>query len=180
MLINPWFLNGGDVQERPIKFQEKEEEKQAHTSLPMQSDLAKFLKQKETAKKQILEIAERVADFIESHKDKFSKISKSQWGAIRSICKEVAVSDKVLNDKDDEIGNQTTAEKNKNIASQISKFMCNGVRSANWDCEKRNDESVLVKGGCGDTLVKAVEGDPCLLKFTLLLSMQMPKIKGEK
>ena len=180
VLINPWFLNGGDVQERPIKFQEKEEEKQAHTSLPIQSDLAKFLKQKQTTKDQALEIAEGVADFIESHKDKFSKISKSQWGAIRSICKEVAVSDKVLNDKDDEIENQTTAEKNKNIAGQISKFMRNGVRSANWDCEKRNDESVLVKGGCGDTLVKAVEGDPCPLKFALLLSMQMPKITGEK
>ena len=121
-----------------------------------------------------------MADFIKSHKDKFSKISKSQWGAIRSICKEVAVSDKVLNDKDDEIENQTTAEKNKNIAGQISKFMRNGVRSANWDCEKRNDESVLVKGGCGDTLVKAVEGDPCPLKFALLLSMQMPRITGEK
>lgn len=130
VLINPWFLNGGDVQERPIKFQEKEEEKQAHTSLPIQSDLAKFLKQKQTTKDQALEIAEGVADFIESHKDKFSKISKSQWGAIRSICKEVAVSDKVLNDKDDEIENQTTAEKNKNIAGQISKFMRNGVRSA--------------------------------------------------
>lgn len=148
--------------------------------MPIQSDLAKFLKQKQTTKDQALEIAEGVADFIESHKDKFSKISKSQWGAIRSICKEVAVSDKVLNDKDDEIENQTTAEKNKNIAGQISKFMRNGVRSANWDCEKRNDESVLVKGGCGDTLVKAVEGDPCPLKFALLLSMQMPKITGEK
>lgn len=142
--------------------------------------MAKFLKQKQTTKDQALEIAERVADFIKSHKDKFSKISKSQWGAIRSICKEVAVSDKVLNDKDDEIENQTTAEKNKNIAAQISKFMRNGVRSANWDCEKRNDESVLVKGGCGDTLVKAVEGDPCQLKFALLLSMQIPKITGEK
>ena len=184
VLINPWFLNGGDAQERPIKLQKKDNEKQAYTSLPIQSDLAEFLQQKETAKKQILEIAERVADFIESHKDKFSKISKSQWGAIRSICKEVAVSDKVLNYKGDEIGNQTTAEKNKNIAGQISKFMCNGVRSANWDCKKEGDKIILLEGGCGDILLKAIEykekDNEQPLKFALLLSMQMPKITGEK
>ena len=184
VLINPWFLNGGDVQERPIKFQEKEEEKQAHTSLPIQSDLANFLQQKETAKKQILEIAEEVAKFIGDHKNKFNKISNSQWGAIRSICKEVAVSDKVLNDKGDEIGNQTTAEKNKNIAGQISKFMCNGVRSANWDCKKEGDKIVLLEGGCGDILLKAIEykekDNEQPLTFALLLSMQMPKITGEK
>lgn len=180
VLINPWFLNGGNVKDNPIEFQKEAQTERSTKEIPIQSDLAKFLKQKQTTKDQALEIAERVADFIKSHKDKFSKISKSQWGVIRSICKEVAVSDKVLNDKGDEIENQTTAEKNKNIAAQISKFMRNGVRSANWDCEKRNDESVLVKGGCGDTLVKEVVGDPCPLKFTLLLSMQMPKITGEK
>lgn len=180
VLINPWFLNGGDAKDNPIEFQKEAETERSTGKIPIQSDLAKFLKQKQTTKDQALEIAERVADFIESHKDKFGKISKSQWGAIRSICKEVAVSDKVLNDKGDEIENQTTAEKNKNIAAQLSKFMRNGVRSANWDCEKRNDKSVLVEGGCGDTLVKEVEGDPCPLKFALLLSMQMPKITGEK
>lgn len=180
VLINPWFLNGGNVKDSPIEFQKEAETEHSTKEIPIQSDLAKFLKQKQTTKDQALEIAERVADFIKSHKDKFSKISKSQWGAIRSICKEVAVSDKVLNDKGDEIENQTTAEKNKNIAAQLSKFMRNGVRSANWDCEKRNDKSVLVEGGCGDTLVKEVEGDPCPLKFALLLSMQMPKITGEK
>jgi len=180
VLINPWFLDGGDVENNPIEFQKEAQIERSTGKIPIQSDLAKFLKQKQTTKDQALEIAERVADFIKSHKDKFSKISKSQWGVIRSICKEVAVSDKVLNDKGDEIENQTTAEKNKNIAAQISKFMRNGVRSANWDCEKRNDKSVLVEGGCGDTLVKEVEGDPCPLKFALLLSMQMPKITGEK
>ena len=148
--------------------------------MPIKSDLAKFLEQKQGTKKQALEMAERVANFIESHKDKFSKTPKSQWGAIRSICKEVAVSDKVLNDEGDEIENQTTAGKNKNIAAQISKFMRNGIRRENWDCEKINDEIILVKGGCGDTLVKAVAGDPCQLKFALLLSMQMQKITGEK
>lgn len=187
VLINPWFLDGGDAKNNPIEFQKEAQTERLIKEIPMQSDLAKFLKQKQTMKDQALEIAERVADFIESHKDKFSKISKSQWGAIRSICKEVAVSDKVIEEKDvngktqiEEIKNESVAEKNNNIAGQISKFMRNGVRSANWDCEKRNDESVLVKGGCGDTLIKEVASDPCPLKFALLLSMQMPKIIGEK
>lgn len=180
VLINPWFLNGGDAKDNPIEFQKEAETERSSKKMPIRSDLAKFLEQKQDAKKQALEMAERVANFIESHKDKFSKIPKSQWGAIRSICKEVAVSDKVLNDEGDEIENQTTAEKNKNIAAQISKFMRNGVRRENWDCEKINDEIILVKGGRGDTLVKAVAGDPCQLKFALLLSMQMQKITGEK
>ncbi|WP_298099775.1 hypothetical protein [uncultured Campylobacter sp.] len=187
VLINPWFLDGGDAENNPIEFQKEAQTERSIGKIPIQSDLAKFLKQKQTTKDQALEIAERVADFIKSHKDKFSKISKSQWGAMRSICREVAVSDKVIGEKDvngemqiEEIKNESVAEKNENIAAQISKFMLNGVRSANWDCEKRNDENVLVKGGCGDTLVKAVEGDPCPLKFDLLLSMQMPKITGEK
>lgn len=187
VLINPWFLDGGDAKDNPIEFQKEAQTERFIKEIPMQSDLAKFLKQKQTMKDQALEIAERVADFIESHKDKFSKISKSQWGAIRSICKEVAVSDKVIEEKDvngktqiEEIKNESVAEKNNNIAGQISKFMLNGVRSVNWNCEKRNDKSVLVEGGCGDTLVKEVAGDPCSLKFALLLSMQMPKIIGEK
>ena len=184
VLINPHFLSGGDTKDKPIKFQKEEETERVRASLQVESDLAKFLKQKETAKKQILEIAEEVAKFIGDHKNKFNKISNSQWGAIRAICKEVAVSDKVLNDKGDEIGNQTTAEKNKNIAGQISKFMCNGVRSANWDCKKEGDKIVLLEGGCGDILLKVIEykekDNEQPLKFALLLSMQMPKIKGEK
>ena len=180
VLINPWFLNGGDAKDNPIEFQKEAQTERSSKKMPIKSDLAKFLEQKQDAKKQALEMAERVANFIESHKDKFSKIPKSQWGAIRSICKEVAVSDKVLNDEGDEIENQTTAEKNKNIVAQISKFMRNGVRRENWDCEKINDEIILVKGGRGDTLVKAVAGDPCRLKFALLLSIQMQKITGEK
>lgn len=187
VLINPWFLNGGDEKDRPIRFQAEVETQCSVEKMPIQSDLAKFLQQKETAKKQALEIAGEVAKFIKANKSKFDEVSNSQWGAIRSICKEVAVSDKVIGEKDvngemqiEEIKNESVAEKNKNIAAQISKFMRNGVRSVNWNCEKRNDKSVLVEGGCGDTLVKEVAGDPCPLKFALLLSMQMPRITGEK
>ena len=133
VLINPWFLNGGDAKNNPIEFQKEAETEHSTKEIPIQSDLAKFLKQKQTTKDQALEIAERVADFIKSHKDKFSKISKSQWGAIRSICRDVATNDSVLDDKEAKISNQTTEEKDENIADQVSKFIRNGVRKANWD-----------------------------------------------
>ncbi|WP_297987501.1 hypothetical protein, partial [uncultured Campylobacter sp.] len=172
VLINPWFLNGGDAKNNPIEFQKEAETEHSTKEIPIQSDLAKFLKQKQTTKDQALEIAERVADFIESHKDKFSKISKSQWGAIRSICRDVATNDSVLDDKEAKISNQTTEEKDENIADQVSKFIRNGVRKANWDCEKET--------GNGHVLLKAIKESKSKLKFTLLLSMQMPKITGEK
>ena len=180
VLINPWFLNSGDAKDNPIEFQKEAETECSTGKIPIQSDLAKFLKQKQIAKDQALEIAEEVAKFIGDHKNKFNKISNSQWGAIRAICKEVAVSDKVLNDKGDEIGNQTTAEKNKNIAGQISKFMCNGVRSANWDYKKEDNKIVLVEGGIWAVIIEDIKNSKYPLKFALLLSMQMPKIKGEK
>lgn len=172
VLINPWFLNGGDAKDNPIEFQKEAETEHSTKEIPIQSDLAKFLKQKQTTKDQALEIAERVADFIKSHKDKFSKISKSQWGAIRSICRDVATNDSVLDDKEAKISNQTTEEKDENIADQVSKFIRNGVRKANWDCEKET--------GNGHVLLKAIKESKNKLKFTLLLSMQMPKITGEK
>ena len=172
VLINPWFLNGGDAKDNPIEFQKEAETEHSTGKIPTQSDLAKFLKQKQTTKDQTLEIAEGVADFIESHKDKFSKISKSQWGAIRSICRDVATNDSVLDDKEAKISNQTTEEKDENIADQVSKFIRNGVRKANWDCEKET--------GNGHVLLKAIKESKNKLKFTLLLSMQMPKITGEK
>lgn len=172
VLINPWFLDGGDAKDNPIEFQKEAQTECSTGKIPIQSDLAKFLKQKQTTKDQALEIAERVADFIKSHKDKFSKISKSQWGAIRSICRDVATNDSVLDDKEAKISNQTTEEKDENIADQVSKFIRNGVRKANWDCEKET--------GNGHVLLKAIKESKNKLKFTLLLSMQMPKITGEK
>ena len=172
VLINPWFLDGGNVKDNPIEFQKEAETERSTGKIPIQSDLAKFLKQKQTTKDQALEIAERVADFIKSHKDKFSKISKSQWGAIRSICRDVVTNDSVLDGKEAKISNQTTEEKDENIADQVSKFIRNGVRKANWDCEKET--------GNGHVLLKAIKESKSKLKFTLLLSMQMPKIIGEK
>ncbi len=172
VLINPWFLDGGDAKDNPIEFQKEAQTERPTGKIPTQSDLAKFLKQKQTTKDQALEIAERVADFIKSHKDKFSKISKSQWGAIRSICRDVATNDSVLDGKEAKISNQTTEEKDENIADQVSKFIRNGVRKANWDCEKET--------GNGHVLLKTIKESKNKLKFTLLLSMQMPKITGEK
>ena len=144
VLINPWFLNGGDAKDNPIEFQKEAKTEHSTKEIPIQSDLAKFLKQKQTTKDQALEIAERVANFIESHKDKFNKISKSQWGAIRALCKSSA-----------------------DIQKDVSKFIGEGVAKDKWSDAK-------------ETLLEAIEKSRDPLKFALLLSMQMPKITGEK
>ena len=144
VLINPWFLNGGNVKDSPIEFQKEAETEHSTKEIPIQNDLAKFLKQKQTTKDQALEIAERVANFIESHKDKFGKISKSQWGAIRALCKSSA-----------------------DIQKDVSEFIGEGVAKDKWSDAK-------------ETLLEAIEKSRDPLKFALLLSMQMPRITGEK
>ena len=191
VLINPHFLNGGGKKDEPIEFKNMMDKKHLTEKIPTRSDLAKFLEQKQIANSQTIKIAQEVADFIKDNKDKFSEISNSQWGAIRAICRDVAVNDEVLDDKNIKIKNHTNAEKNANIADQISKFIRKGVRNANWDCKKEGDKITLLKGGKGDILFDAVKKrahtkensidiSPYSLKFALLLSMQMPKIKGEK
>ena len=144
VLINPWFLNGGDAQERPIKLQKKDNEKQAYTDIPTQSNLAKFLKQKKNAKDQALKIAEDVAKFIGDHKNKFNKISNSQWGAIRALCKS-----------------------NSDIAEEVNKFISNGVAKDKWRDAK-------------EVFTNTIKKSDWPLKFTMLVSMQMPKTRGEK
>ena len=172
VLINPLFLSGGDEKDRAISFKNDEKDKPANVKIEIKSDLANFLSKKEKDRAQTLTIAENVATFIDVNKAKFGDISNSQWGAIRSICRDVATNDSVLDDKEAKISNQTTEEKDKNIAEQVSKFIRNGVRKANWDCEKET--------GNGHVLLKAIKESKNPLKFTLLLSMQMPKATGEK
>ena len=182
VLINPLFLSGGDEKGRAISFKKHERDNQASVKVEIKSDLANFLSKKEKDRTQTLTIAEDVAKFIDidTNKAKFGDISNSQWGAIRSICRDVAINDRVMVEKkgDDgrmksvEIKNESIEEKNENIAGQISKFMRNGVRKVNWDCEKET--------GNGYVLLKAIKESKNPLKFTLLLSMQMPKATGEK
>ena len=144
VLINPWFLNGGDAQERPIRLQNKEKEEQAHVSLPIKSNLAEFLNQKKDTKDQALKIAEEVAKFIRDHKNKFNKISNSQWGAIRALCKS-----------------------NSDIAEEVDQFISNGVAKDKW-CDVK------------EVFINAIKESTWPLKFTMLVSMQMPKTRGEK
>lgn len=172
VLINPIFLSGGDEKGRAISFKKDERDNQASIKVEIKSDLANFLSKKEKDRAQTLTIAEDVAKFIDTNKAKFNDISNSQWGAIRSICRDIAANDAVLDDKEAKISNQTTEEKAKNITEQVSKFIRNGVRKVNWDCEKET--------GNGNVLLKAIKESKNPLKFTLLLSMQMPKATGEK
>ena len=146
VLINPWFLNGGDAKDNPIEFQKEAEAERSIKEIPIQSDLAKFLKQKQTTKDQALEITEEVAKFIGDHKNKFNKISNSQWGAIRALCK---------------------TKTDQNICQEVDDFISKGVMAERWNDGKEQLLGAIAKSR-----------DP--LKFTLFLSMQMPKITGEK
>ena len=112
--------------------------------MPIKSDLAKFLKQKKNAKDQALKIAEEVANFIGDHKNKFNKISNSQWGAIRALCKS-----------------------NSDIAEEVDQFIGNGVAKDKW-CDAK------------EVFISAIKESAGPLTFTLLVSMQMPKNRGEK
>ena len=157
VLINPWFLNGGDEKDRPIRFQAEVETQCSVEKMPIQSDLAKFLQQKETAKKQALEIAGEVAKFIKANKSKFDEVSNSQWGAIRALCK--------ADDKGD-------------VCARIKSFISNGVASKYWDYDSVKGK--FKKDGSGEALLKAIKNSNQPLKFALLLSMQIPRIRGGK
>lgn len=146
VLINPWFLDGGDAKDNPIEFQKEAQIERSTGKIPTQSDLAKFLKQKQTTKDQTLEIAEEVAKFIGDHKNKFNKISNSQWGAIRALYK---------------------TKTDQNICQEVDDFISKGVMAERWSDGKEQLLGAIAKSR-----------DP--LKFTLFLSMQMPKITGEK
>ncbi len=157
VLINPWFLDGGDEKDRPIRFQAEVETQCSVEKMPIQSDLAKFLQQKETAKKQALEIAGEVAKFIKANKSKFDEVSNSQWGAIRALCK--------ADDKGD-------------VCARIKSFISNGVASKYWDYDSAKGK--FKKDGSGEALLKAIKNSNQPLKFALLLSMQIPRIRGGK
>ena len=81
ILINPSFLG-----EYSFEFQDDKKEEKEKSIKPIESDLAKFLQQKENRKKDKLDILNEVDKFIKDNKSLYQKIKASQWGKIRSIC----------------------------------------------------------------------------------------------
>ena len=81
VLIDPSFLNAYS-----FPLIKKEKKKQEDKTVEIKSDVAKFLRQREDAKQNKLNILNKVDDFIKNNKALYTKIKPSQWGKIRSIC----------------------------------------------------------------------------------------------
>lgn len=80
IIVNPAFL-----MERDFTLK-KADPKKPFTPIPVESDLAKFLLQREKTKNNMLNIASEVDEFVKANKKStFSNIKPSQWGNIRSI-----------------------------------------------------------------------------------------------
>ena len=79
IIVNPAFL-----MERNFTLK-KADPKEPFTPIPVESDLAKFLLQREKTKNVMLDIANEVDEFVSNKKSILSNIKPSQWGNIRSI-----------------------------------------------------------------------------------------------
>ena len=80
VLINPNFL-----MKPKFNFKKDDTKKEDLTKLPITDDVVKFLAQREQTKKEMLDIANEVAIFVNEQKSKLKNIKPSQWGNIRSI-----------------------------------------------------------------------------------------------
>jgi len=82
LLLNPSFLS-----EKVFHFKESDNENKNEEKQAIESDLAKFLKQREDKQLDKLNILKDVDEFISKYyKSVYEKIKPSQWGKIRSIC----------------------------------------------------------------------------------------------
>lgn len=79
VLINPSFLS-----ERELKLTPSQKEKTTQKSA-LNNPILQFLQHRESSKKQLLDIAQEVDDFITKNKNIYTNIKSSQWGNIRSI-----------------------------------------------------------------------------------------------
>jgi len=81
LLVNPSFLANKD--EFSLNGTKSKEESK---SLAITEDTVRFLKNREMQKREKLDLAFWVHDFITNYKTLYRKISNAQWGTIRSIC----------------------------------------------------------------------------------------------
>jgi hypothetical protein len=108
ILINPTFLTD-------TAFRLKEISKEEVETVPanVTNNTAKFLQMKYNAKKEKLDLAEEVHDFIEKNKSLYSQKMNSQWGSIRSLC---------ANTKD--------------IYADVKEYITHGIAKEKWDGAK--------------------------------------------
>ena len=72
-----------------------------------------FLDNKNKAKNQTYDLGKNVQEFIDEHKKKFKKVSKSQWGQIRVLAQ--------------------FHKKDKLYIEKIKDFISNGISKKQWD-----------------------------------------------
>jgi len=135
LLVNPNFLAIED--EFSLNGLSAKEELKP---LPITEDTVRFLMNREDKKREILDLATLVHDFIEKHEKLYRNISNAQWGTIRSICSGTS----------------------RNFREAIREYISDG--KVTWTTEQI--ESLLEEGKSR--------------AFIQLLSMQMPKVRGEK
>jgi hypothetical protein len=108
--------------------------------LPITENIVKFLNNKELKRRETLDLASVVYEFIEKNKKLYSNISNSQWGTIRSIC----------------------GGASSDFREEIREYISDG--KVTWSTEQI--ETLLEEGKSR--------------AFIQLLSMEMPKSRGEK
>jgi len=111
VLINPTL-----TQKPTPVFAVRQETRIKLANTPVATHIGRFLQKRRETKTDMLDISQSVREFIEKHKDKFAKVSKSQWGQIRAICQNA-------NDE--------------NIAQKIDDFISKGVSKTKWDDGKK-------------------------------------------
>ena len=135
LLVNPKFLAIED--EFSLNGLSAKEEV---TPLAITEDTVRFLNNREMKKRETLDLATLVHDFVEKHQNLYRNISNSQWGTIRSICSGTS----------------------SNFRDEIRDYISDG--KVTWKTEQI--ESLLEEGKSR--------------AFIQLLTMQMPKVRGEK
>jgi hypothetical protein len=81
VLVNPIFLENKGLFSLGVNVKDK-------TPMPLEitEPIVKFLNKRESRKREKLDLAMMVHEFMETNKKLYQSISNSQWGTIRSIC----------------------------------------------------------------------------------------------
>jgi len=135
VLVNPSFL----AKEGKFTLNEVKSEENLQP-LTITEDTVKFLNNREMKKRETLDLASMVHDFVEKHEKLYRNISNSQWGTIRSIC----------------------SGSSSNFRDEIRDYISDG--KVTWTT----------------TQIESLLEESKSRAFIQLLTMQMPKVRGEK
>jgi len=139
VLINPEFLMKKEVTLHNAEKKEEIHLEKTFITQTFNNTLVQFLANRQNTQIENLNLINNVRAFMEKHKKLYRKITRSQWGTIRSIC----------------------TSGSSNFKNEIRKYISSG--KVTWSNEQI------------ETLLK----DDHSLEFIKLLSIQMPKVKGD-